>query len=550
MSHSNCEKLICEFCDEYLLKLFYFCLKRTGNENEAQDLSQDIALNVIAALNKGTVPESFSAWVWRIARNRYSVWADTKRRHAEAVTGDGFDENEPADDSADALDKLIRAEQLSVLRRELAFVRADYRDIVVAYYIKDMSVRDIAKALSLSEDAVKQRLHRARIMLKEGMNMAREFGKMSYSPENIAYTMCGMNGNDGAPWCYLERLICKNIMLAAYRNPSTAEELAIETGVALPYVEEELGSLVASTLMKKSGDKYQTNYFIVSKEAQERIYGDLRSCSDELTSAVIDIVEYEKEWKDKNNPGWHEGYQPYEDMKWALLMIEADKVADSAAKPYYIKKSEIPDCIGPWGFIKRPNGGEWDVLGLEICESASGFIGLHGCTASPAEKELPEVFFRQFKFSYRNICDKTPNVITNADGRGLVSVANGDISSVDEAVRKRLEGYGYIEKTEDGYKPTFLVMYKDKNPILTGDEKLNKLQEKAVEIARRHYVFCREQILGEIPDFLKDDKYQIRFACRNIFNVRKAVFEGAMKRGYISYAENDDRRMLGAYLMI
>ena len=55
--------LIAEFAENYMEKLFYFCLKKTGNNTEAEDLAQDIALQIITALNKGTIPTSFSAWV-------------------------------------------------------------------------------------------------------------------------------------------------------------------------------------------------------------------------------------------------------------------------------------------------------------------------------------------------------------------------------------------------------------------------------------------------------------------------------------------------------
>ena len=60
-----CDQLINEFTENYMEKLFYFCLKKTGNNVEAEDLTQDIALQIITALNRGAIPTSFSAWVWR-----------------------------------------------------------------------------------------------------------------------------------------------------------------------------------------------------------------------------------------------------------------------------------------------------------------------------------------------------------------------------------------------------------------------------------------------------------------------------------------------------
>ena len=56
------ERMIQEFAENYMEKLFYFCLKKTGNQVEAEDLTQEIALQIIGSLNKGTIPTSFSAW--------------------------------------------------------------------------------------------------------------------------------------------------------------------------------------------------------------------------------------------------------------------------------------------------------------------------------------------------------------------------------------------------------------------------------------------------------------------------------------------------------
>ena len=81
------EKLINEFTENYMKQLFFFCLKKTGNHFEAEDLAQDISLHIITALSNGTIPTSFSAWVWQIARNRYSRWAEKNRRKTESTAG-------------------------------------------------------------------------------------------------------------------------------------------------------------------------------------------------------------------------------------------------------------------------------------------------------------------------------------------------------------------------------------------------------------------------------------------------------------------------------
>ena len=544
--------LINEFAENYMEKLFYFCLKKTGSHIEAEDLTQDIALQIITALNKGTIPTSFSAWVWQIARNRYSVWAKEKHNRNESVTGSDIGDYEIEDESENILDEMIHTEQMALLRRELAFIKSDYRNIVVAYYIENKSVRDIALSLSISISAVQQRLHRARIILKEGMNMAREFGKLSYNPENISFINNGLHGANHEPWNYISRSLCKNILLAAYRNPATAEELAMEVGVALPYMEEELSALVDATLMKKSGNKYETNFFIVSADAQEKIYAHLRGIAPELTKAVFDTMEYNIEWSNENAPEWHEGYQSYEDMKWALLMIEADNVYFDTLKPFNKNAKDVPN-IGPWGHTIRPNGGEWDLLGMESHNGDEpDFVGLSGCVSNPNEKDLPEIMFRQFRYKYCGLEKRTPPVLTYSDGQAMVAVAEGKSTEIDSTILKRLESYGYIKKSEDGYIPTIMVMRKEKAHKMPKEIKLHfeLLRRKATDIATRHYLFCREQIYKEIPDFLKEDVFQIDHACANIFAMRGAVLEEAIKQGYLTFDKDNDKQMLGAYLVI
>ena len=546
------DQLINEFTDNYMEKLFYFCLKKTGNNVEAEDLTQDIALQIITALNKGTIPTSFSAWVWRIARNRYSVWAKEKHSRNESVTGSDIGDYEIENESEDILDEMIHTEQMALLRRELAFIKSNYRNIVVAYYIENKSVRDIASSLSLSVSTVQQRLHRARIILKEGMDMAREFGKLSYNPENIAFVMNGMVGKSGEPWNYISRSLCKNILLAAYRTPSTTEELAMEIGVALPYMEEELSALVDATLMKKNGNKYETNIFIVSAEAQEKICAHLHDITPELAKTVIEAMEYDIKWRNDNYPEWHEGYQPLKDMKWALLMMETDAINSYTLKPFNKNASDFSN-IGPWGHTLRPNGGEWDLLGMENYHGGKpDFVGLSGCVSNPDEKDLPEIWFRQYKFKFDGIEDRTPPFLNYADGQAMIAVADGKGSDIDTVILKRLESYGYIQNTGNGYIPTVMVMRRNKSRKMQGEiqEQFESLRNKAVEIATRHYLFCREQIYKEIPDFLKEDEFQIDHACANIFAIRGAILEEAIKQGYLSLDKDNNKQMLGAYLII
>ena len=98
-----------------------------------------------------------------------------------------------------------------------------------------VGIRELSDRLNVPCGTVKTRLMRARKLLKEGMDMTKGFGRRSYDPENISFMSSG-NQPDGLPWTKVTRLIPKNILLEASGNPSTAEELAMELRIALPYM--------------------------------------------------------------------------------------------------------------------------------------------------------------------------------------------------------------------------------------------------------------------------------------------------------------------------
>lgn len=429
-NQSQTELLIKTFTSEYMEKLFYFFIKKTGNTEEAEDLTSETTLCIISELRKGIIPIYFSAWVWKIARNRYCKWADKKHHNIESVSGADFNEIDVADNIS-IEDVYTHSEDLNLLRRELAFIASDYRNIVVAYYIDDRKLHDIALSLNLPEGTVKTKLFKARKILKEGMKMAREFGIKSYKPEDIRLCMSGKDSKYGEPWSRIEKKIAKNIILEAYNNPSTVQQLSLELGVAIPYMEEEINILTKATLLHKNEDKYETDFCIISRQAQADIYGKIKSVIPSLTNKIIRFIEFKTDAFNKNGIKWHEGYQPYEDIKWALLMLNIDEINLAALKNNNMNRKN--------GHSKRLNGGRWDLLGYEEYDGwTPNFVGLHGCADSTL------VNFGQFKFKYKNIESKTPQHLNEEQGKALLNVANNKQELCRTEVLEELEKFGYL----------------------------------------------------------------------------------------------------------
>lgn len=408
------EELAQKYCEKFMGKVFYFCLKKTENIHEAEDLTQDISLNVIYALSKGALPESFSAYVWQIARNRYSAWAEHKRRKREAVTGNHIADYELEDESENITDEMIRNEELSLLRRELAFIGNEYRSLLIAYYIEGKSVRAIADALSIPEGTVKSKLFRARKILKEGMNMAREFGKKSYNPQSVSFVSSGSQPS-GLPWRVIQRQIPQNILLHASNNPSTVEELALELGIAAPYMEEEVEILYNATLLKKvDGDKYITDFFIMDKEAQLEIYGILRQGSLERSGLIDELVE--------------ENLQAFRG-----LGIANDGISDNTLK-WWLVIHTVDFCVGrikgynsDWP-EKRANGEQWGILGFEWIDPPERTVMGHNGNGNE------DFMFWAYKIPDYNLWDQVSEMSFNQTILlGSILAGNRNLASLSDA---------------------------------------------------------------------------------------------------------------------
>ncbi len=534
-----------EFAERYMVPLFYFCLKKTGDSHEAEDLTQDIALQVLTALQNGTRPQHFSAWVWQIARNRYCLWANRKHKRAEYETGDSLDAYEIEDEGQRPDEQIIRTEELRLLRRELAFIRGDYRDIMVAHYIDGKSLREIAAELSLPESAVKQRLYRARILLKEGMDMAREFGVRSYKPEHIGFTnICDRLGDRGQPHTLVEPKLNQNIFATAYGTPQSAEELAIEMGVSLVYMEDTLERLRMETLLIKKNGKYETAFPIISREAQLEIHETFAALMARILPPLEEGIDRLMEQYREAGASCYGPYQDYEDAKWVILMRCYEGLYDVCPNtPKY-----------RLGTTERPDHGAWDEIGFEMLDGASKIVGCHHQHNG----------FICYRYAYAGIWGKTPDFLNRDETATLRSVVEGK-SDLNESVAQRLISYGYLRKEADGYVPTIavfreaeakkLVKYgnrrKKQSEIFWEHAKVRgELNHKVLSLMTDMNLTIREIVRKDLPPSMRDNKKLVDGVVYSLCRNSPAlgfVVEQAIADGWLAY--NDRTSVaIGAFI--
>jgi RNA polymerase sigma-70 factor (ECF subfamily) len=136
-----------------------------GGELEAEDVAQEVFLQVHRKLHTFRSESRFSTWLYRIAY-RKAVDASRRARHRHPHVGDdalaGEADPQPG---ADGLERTLAAERRAALARALATLPARHRSAVYLHYWLGLSVEEIARLLDASPNTVKSYLHRARARL-------------------------------------------------------------------------------------------------------------------------------------------------------------------------------------------------------------------------------------------------------------------------------------------------------------------------------------------------------------------------------------------------
>lgn len=521
---------------EYLDPLFYFCLKKTGNSYTAEDLAGEIVCEALVSLRHGCRPLDFSAWLWRLARNRYAKWIDRAKRTALPMADEDIGEySELVPGETDVEGDYILAEDLKLLRRELAFIQRDYRTILVAHYLENKSVSVIARETGLLLETVKTKLKNGRKKLKEGMTMAREFGALSYKPEQLHFSCSGWFGPQGEPWSLINRLLCKNVLFETYLNPSTAEELALELGIALPYMEDELNLFTDATLIQKTDNRYETNFVILSAEVQRNMEDRLVSLLPALTDKLTAVTEQEMKPLSR-------GEIPWEDKRWAALLYVLGAIREKAMEEIRQSRHVTKEDQEA---THRPGGVQWDLVGYESYPGKDvPFVGCH--SAEPNEKGDFFFQFSQYKIYFQNMAQNTPEHISYYEAKTLYHIAceDGPLDEKERSLAENLVSYGYAKKAENGtYSPTLLILQNS-----DGTEPPEKAE--AVAMVRDYLSFCWDEIAKDLPTRLKNPTRQLHFALENGLNLRGMVLEEAIRRGWLRYEDTDreKKKYLGAVL--
>lgn len=164
-----------ELVRRYQDKVYRLSYKILRHEDDAAEALQDAFLSAYRGLGNFKAESTFSTWLYRIATNA-SLMKYRKRRDGHVSLDQSQSTNEDAeplqlaDWAAQPPEELLTAETRQVMDEGIERLPEELRTVFVLRDIQELSNAEVAEILGLSVAAVKSRLHRGRIQLRERLN--------------------------------------------------------------------------------------------------------------------------------------------------------------------------------------------------------------------------------------------------------------------------------------------------------------------------------------------------------------------------------------------
>jgi RNA polymerase sigma-70 factor (ECF subfamily) len=146
-------------------RVYALCLRMTRNVAEAEDLTQEVFIQVFRKSGSFRGEASFSTWLHRVTVNQVLMHFRKNRARKEQTTEDGempvtSTEGDPKPDRTTILERII-------LNEVIARLSLGYRTVLVLHDVKGLQHDEIAEKLRCSVGTSKSQLHKARMKLRK-----------------------------------------------------------------------------------------------------------------------------------------------------------------------------------------------------------------------------------------------------------------------------------------------------------------------------------------------------------------------------------------------
>ncbi len=160
----------------YEARVYRLAIHITGNGPDAEDIVQETFLKAYTRLEQFQGQSQFYTWLARIAVNEALMRLRKRRGHKEVPLDEEVDSGEAVaprsikDWRPNPEQQYAESELNAILRRSIASLSLKYRAVFQLRDIDELSTEETAELLGISTPAVKSRLLRARLQLREKLS--------------------------------------------------------------------------------------------------------------------------------------------------------------------------------------------------------------------------------------------------------------------------------------------------------------------------------------------------------------------------------------------
>jgi len=173
------ERAFNELVHQFERRVFGLVFRMLGSREEAEDLAQEVFVQVFKAIDQFRGESKLSTWIYRIAinlcknRNKY-----LQRRHAHQqddieALGDRAPMSSAKGTTAGSIarpdDMLVGLQVERIVQDAIQQLEEDFREVLILRDVEDMSYEEIGEITGLPSGTVKSRIHRARERLREAI---------------------------------------------------------------------------------------------------------------------------------------------------------------------------------------------------------------------------------------------------------------------------------------------------------------------------------------------------------------------------------------------
>ncbi|MRI01714.1 sigma-70 family RNA polymerase sigma factor [Kriegella sp. EG-1] len=152
--------------DRYATRIYNKCYGFSKSQKEAEDLTQDVFLQLFIKLASFNGKSKFSSWVYSFTYNFCVNYVNRNRERKIRDASDTINDNDAGVDIS-VSDNSLYEMKAEKLKRALEIIDPEDKKLLLLKYQDDIPIKELTQLLQIGESAVKMRLKRAKARIVE-----------------------------------------------------------------------------------------------------------------------------------------------------------------------------------------------------------------------------------------------------------------------------------------------------------------------------------------------------------------------------------------------